>query len=161
MWKFCNFAIMAYTREQIEKIFTTICEQIETGRSLRSILKEDENMPSSSTFFIWLKEDELKSKRYELATDLRTDILFDEIIEIAYNTEEGTTTKETERGVEITTGDMLGHRRLKIDALKWSLSKLNPKKYGDKTDITTGGEKLQSEAPNIKVTIVKPIEEDD
>ena len=31
----------------------------------------------------------------------------------------------------------------------------------DKTDITTGGEKLQSEAPNIKVTIVKPIEEDD
>ena len=121
---------MAYDKDKIEIIFTQICEQIETGRSLRSILKEDNNMPSSSTFFIWLKEDALKSKRYELATDLRTDILFDEIIEIAYNVEEGTTTKETERGVEITTGDMLGHRRLKIDALKWSLSKLNPKKYG-------------------------------
>ena len=133
---------MAYSLEEIETIFTKICEEIETGRSLRSILKEDENMPSSSTFFIWLKEDVQKSKRYELATDLRTDILFDEIIEIAYNTEEGTTTKETERGVEITTGDMLGHRRLKIDALKWSLSKLNPKKYGDKLDMTSGGEKL-------------------
>ena len=125
---------MAYDKEKIEIIFTQICEQIEIGRSLRSILKEDDNMPSSSTFFIWLKEDALKSKRYELATDLRTDILFDEIIEIAYNVEEGTTTKETERGVEITTGDMLGHRRLKIDALKWSLSKLNPKKYGDKVE---------------------------
>jgi len=125
---------MAYDKDKIEVIFTQICEQIETGRSLRSILKEDDNMPSSSTFFIWLKEDALKSKRYELATDLRTDILFDEIIEIAYNVEEGTTTKETERGVEITTGDMLGHRRLKIDALKWSLSKLNPKKYGDKVE---------------------------
>lgn len=133
---------MAYSQEDKEKIFTKICEEIETGRSLRSILKEDENMPSSSTFFIWLKENKEKSKRYELATDLRTDILFDEIIEIAYNIEEGTTTKETERGLEITTGDMLGHRRLKIDALKWSLSKLNPKKYGDKLDMTTGGEKI-------------------
>ena len=85
---------MAYDPDKIEVIFTQICEQIETGRSLRSILKEDDNMPSSSTFFIWLKEDTLKSKRYELATDLRTDILFDEIIEIAYNVEEGTTTKE-------------------------------------------------------------------
>lgn len=131
---------MSYSQEKIEQTFTKICEEIETGRSLRSILKEDENMPSSSTFFIWLKEDELKSKRYELATDLRTDVLFDEIIEIAYNTEEGTTTKETERGIEITTGDMLGHRRLKIDALKWSLSKLNPKKYGDKIQTEHSGE---------------------
>ena len=126
---------MAYDKEKIEIIFTQICEQIEIGRSLRSILKEDDNMPSSSTFFIWLKEDSLKSKRYELATDLRTDILFDEIIDIAYNTEEGTTTKENAKGeIETTTGDMLGHRRLKIDALKWSLSKLNPKKYGDKVE---------------------------
>lgn len=31
----------------------------------------------------------------------------------------------------------------------------------DSKDLTTGGEKLQQEAPNIKVTIVKPIEEDD
>lgn len=126
---------MAYSLKEIDEIFEKICTEIETGRSLRSILKEDDNMPSSSTFFIWLKEDVIKSKRYELATDLRTDILFDEIIDIAYNTEEGTTTKETERGIEITTGDMLGHRRLKIDALKWSLSKLNPKKYGEKLDV--------------------------
>lgn len=126
---------MAYSLDKIEEVFDNICQEIEKGRSLRSILKEDENMPSSSTFFIWLKESEIKSKRYELATDLRTDILFDEIIDIAYNTEEGTTTKETERGVEITTGDMLGHRRLKIDALKWSLSKLNPKKYGKKIQV--------------------------
>jgi len=131
---------MAYSQEEKEIVFTKICEQIETGRSLRSILKEDENMPSSSTFFIWLKDDAVKSKRYELATDLRTDILFDEIIDIAYNTEEGTTTKETERGIEVTTGDMLGHRRLKIDALKWSLSKLNPKKYGDKIQNEHSGE---------------------
>jgi len=137
---FLKYNVMAYSQEDIDLIFTNICEQIETGRSLRSILKEDDNMPSSSTFFIWLKNDALKTKRYELATDLRTDALFDEIIDIAYNTQEGTTTKETERGVEITTGDMLGHRRLKIDALKWSLSKLNPKKYGEKIQQEHSGE---------------------
>jgi hypothetical protein len=34
-------------------------------------------------------------------------------------------------------------------------------KVSQKTDITTGGEKIQSSAPNIKVTIVKPLEEDE
>ena len=31
----------------------------------------------------------------------------------------------------------------------------------DNKDITTGGEKINTQAPNVKVTIVKPIEEDD
>lgn len=131
---------MAYTEENKNEIFDKICTEIESGRSLRSILKTDENMPSSSTFFIWLKEDDLKSKRYELATDLRTDALFDEIVEIAYNIEYGETTKTSDKGTEITVGDMLGHRRLKIDALKWSLSKLNPKKYGEKLQQEHSGE---------------------
>lgn len=134
---------MAYTEENKNEIFEKICIEIESGRSLRSILKNDDNMPSSSTFFIWLNENDSKSKRYELAASLRTDALFDEIVEIAYNIEQGETTKTNNKGeYEVTTGDMLGHRRLKIDALKWSLSKLNPKKYGDKIDHTTDGEKI-------------------
>lgn len=133
---------MAYSKEAKENIFNTVFELIEGGKSLRFALKET-NI-SSSTFFIWIEEDEEKSKRYERATDLRADILFDEIIDIAYNTEEGVTTKVTDRGVEVTTGDMLGHRRLKIDALKWSLSKLNPKKYGDKVQQEHSGEIKQT-----------------
>ena len=89
---------MAYSEEKKNEVFEYICQQIETGRSLRSILKNDNDMPSSSTFFIWLTEDVLKSKRYELATNLRTDALFDEIVEIAYNTEQGTTTKRNQKG---------------------------------------------------------------
>ncbi len=134
---------MAYTEEKRNEVFEYICKQIETGRSLRSILKNDNDMPSSSTFFIWLTENELKSKRYELATDLRTDALFDEIVEIAYNPELGITTKVNQKGeFEETSGDMLGHRRLKIDALKWSLSKLNPKKYGDKTEVSLSNKEV-------------------
>lgn len=32
-----------------------------------------------------------------------------------------------------TTGDMIEHRRLQIDARKWRLSKMAPKRYGDKS----------------------------
>ncbi|QHJ81921.1 MAG: hypothetical protein [Bacteriophage sp.] len=134
---------MAYSLEEIDIIFDSILERIERGESIRDILL-DSDTPSSRTFFKWLKEDEAKVKQYELAMSYRDDKLFEEIITIAYNTEEGTTTKETERGVEVSTGDMLGHRRLKIDALKWYLSKRNPKKYGDKVDVTSDGEKLKS-----------------
>src|SRR6478609_4399738 len=120
---------MAYSKEEENEIFDLVLLRIESGESIRDILL-DNNMPSSRTFFKWLANDSDKVKQYEVSMSYRDDKLFEEIVSIAYNTEEGTTTKETERGVEITTGDMLGHRRLKIDALKWYLSKRNPKKYG-------------------------------
>lgn len=131
---------MAYSQEEIDKIFDLVLLRIESGETIRDILL-DNTMPSSRTFFKWLAEDSEKVKQYEISMAYRDDKLFDEIINIAYTTEEGTTTKETERGVEITTGDMLGHRRLKIDALKWYLSKRNPKKYGDReTKVIEGGD---------------------
>ena len=41
-------------------------------------------------------------------------------------------------GVETTTGDNIDRSRLSVDSMKWLLSKLAPKKYGDKlqTEIT-------------------------
>ena len=132
---------MAYSNEEIDKIFDLVLLRIESGESIRDILL-DNTMPSSRTFFKWLANDSDKVKQYEISMSYRDDKLFDEILTIAYNTEEGTTTKDTIKGLEITTGDMLGHRRLKIDALKWYLSKRNPKKYGDKSglDIETENE---------------------
>lgn len=43
--------------------------------------------------------------------------------------------------------------KIKIDNLKWILSKLNPAKYGDKIDLTSGGEKLKP--PIINVTTLE------
>lgn len=124
----------SYNKEQKEETLNTIFSLIESGKSLRYALNEVKL--SSSTFFIWIDADEVKSKQYERVTELRAEYLFDEIIDIAYTPEIGTTQKDTERGIEVTTSDMLGHRRLKIDAIKWSLSKMIPKKYGDKIEST-------------------------
>jgi len=43
--------------------------------------------------------------------------------------------------------------RLRVDVRKWALSKMNPKKYGDKVDHTTGGEKLPTNTTNLAITL--------
>jgi hypothetical protein len=57
---------MAYTKKEIDKVFNDIIQDIEDGKALRTILKYS-GMPSSSTFYIWIEEDEAKSKRYNKA----------------------------------------------------------------------------------------------
>jgi hypothetical protein len=125
---------MNYTEEQIKEVFNSIIERIEKGEAVRTILLGKE-MPSSRTFFKWLDNDKDMVKQYARATEYRAEHLFEEIIEIADNPEIGYTEKEKDGVIETTKGDMLGHRRLQIDARKWYLSKLNPKKYGDKTEV--------------------------
>ena len=127
---------MAYSKKQKDKIFESICIRVIEGEAVINILKES-GMPSTRTFWKWLKEDEEKVKQYAHAKELMAEYLFDEMLQIADTTEEGTTTKVTDRGTEITTGDMIMHRRLKVDTRKWYLSKLNPKKYSDKLQVDT------------------------
>jgi hypothetical protein len=48
---------------------------------------------------------------------------------------------------------MIQHRRLKIDARKWIVSKLLPKKYGDSTQIQNSEQAETYQPPVIKVVI--------
>lgn len=90
---------------------------------------------NASTFLGWTANDDKLKEIYQLATNERIESLFEEILEIADNTEIGETEKTNANGIEITKADMIAHRRLKIDSRKWYLSKVAPKKYGDKLDI--------------------------
>ena len=121
---------MAYSEENKTKTFDSICDLIASGKSLRSSLKKFKL--SSQTFFIWLREDEIKSKQYARATEIRASMMFEEMIDIANTPKQGTTEKLTDKGVEIITGDMLGHRRLQIDTMKWGMMRLAPKKYSER-----------------------------
>ena len=70
------------------------------------------------------------------ARDIQADVLFDEIHQIADTPQKGTKTVRRGEGdnstVETTEADMIEHRRLQIDARKWLIGKMAPKKYGDK-----------------------------
>ena len=101
--------------------------------SLRKACKQVNINPS--TFLGWTENDIKLKDRYQIASNERIESLFEQILEIADNTEIGETEKTNANGVEITKADMIAHRRLKIDARKWYLSKCCPKKYGDKLDV--------------------------
>ena len=147
---------MAYTDKDKDNIFEYVCQEIEKGRALRNVLK-DENMPSTSTFYQWLDNDEVKAKQYARATEVRADIIFDDILAIA--DENTNDTSINENGIEVVNNDVIQRSRLRIDARKWVLSKLNPKKFGDRTDITSGGEKITNVPTSIQVEINKANED--
>ena len=129
---------MAYSEEQKEEILNNIFNIIESGKSLRFALSQ---IPlSSSTFFIWIEENPEKSKHYAYVTDIRTELKF-ESIEQDYS-------EEPQRDAETGRIDSawVQLQRLKIDSKKWELSKLNPKKYGDKIQQEHSGE--------VKTTII-------
>ena len=122
---------MAYSKEKIDSIFSEILTDIENGLSLRGSLK-NENRPNSETFYKWLDSSEDKAKRYARAAEKRADAIFEEILEISNHTEEDHT--------PFTGSNVIQRDRLKIDARKWMLAKMNPKKYGDTVKTEHSGE---------------------
>lgn len=115
-----------------------ICDRISTGESLRAICA-DNGMPALSTVMLWLTRPDRASfvEQYTRARELQADYLAAQIVEIADTPVIGVKTKTNEKGeVETTEGDMIEHRRLQVDARKWYASKLAPKKYGDRQEIT-------------------------
>ena len=127
---------MAYSKEDIELIFKEIISDIESGMSLRSSLLKD-NRPAKSTFFIWIDEDETKSNQYARAMEFRAESMFEDILDIAYDSTGDK--KCTEQG-ESMDSEYVARSRIKIDAIKWMLGKMQPKKYGDKTILSGDSE---------------------
>ena len=117
-----------YSQDEIDKIFDSICNRVENGERLRKILESIRL--STQTFYRWKDADESKSKQYARAIELRADLKF-ESIEEDYS-------EEPQRDAETGRIDpaWVNLQRLKIDAKKWELSKMLPKKYGDKQETT-------------------------
>jgi len=120
---------MAYSPKEIEETFNEICGLIsDSGNSLRKVLLMDK-MPSSQTFYKWLEDDENKSKQYACACEDRSDKIFEDILTISDATADDIIIDED--GNEVTNHNVIQRDRLRVDARKWVVSKLNPKKYGD------------------------------
>lgn len=128
---------MAYSKENKETILNNIFIEINKGRAVRNILK-DEGMPDVTTFYRWIDNDEEKYKQYMRACENRADAIFDEIIDIA--DDRSGDIKITKDGEEVIDNEFIARSRLRIDARKWIASKLNPKKYGDKIQQEHSGE---------------------
>lgn len=124
-----------------ETAINEILERIASGESLSAILRQNvkpKHLPSRSVFNEWLCSDKDLADRYARATEQRAALIFEEIMDIA----------DEDPGVNPETGSTdsgkVQHNRLRIDARKWMLGKMQPKKYGDKLDVTTDGEKISN-----------------
>lgn len=140
---------MAYSQEEIDNLFNHICNEMKTGRSLRSVLR-DEGMPHSDTFYIWLDSSEAKTVQYARAREERADKIFEEMLAIADDSTNDTMYIETKKGeIAVEDKEWTNRSRLRIDTRKWMLSKMLPKRFGDKLDVTSDGEKIASPVINM------------
>lgn len=125
-----------------QAIADAICERISGGESLRAIC-DDESMPARSMVFRWLSDAQNRGFRdqYDRARESQADALFDDLLHIADTPKPGVKTIQKGDGTETTTTtiDMIEHRRLQVDARKWVLARMAPKKYGDRVQTEVSG----------------------
>lgn len=121
-----------------------VLERIAQGgerSALAHVLGDDENLPGLTTWFKWLRERPSLAVDYTRACEARGEVKAAEIEEIADTPQLGE--KVTVKGdgtVEVVTGDMIEHRKLRIETRKWANCHLNPKKYTPKTAIEHSGQ---------------------
>lgn len=99
-----------------ENTANEILDLIESGITLTEITSID-GMPSKPTINKWMMENPEFANRYAHARKMMADTLADRVLIEAMNSHDA----------------QIG--RLRMDALKWTASKLAPKKYGDKIEI--------------------------
>lgn len=120
-----------------DKLADKICQMIAQGQSVRSICAK-KDMISMQTFFRWLRENDKFREQYARACEERSYVHAEDIIEIADNATNDYMEKLEGDGY-IFNSENVQRSRLRIDTRKWLMSKLNPKVYGDKLDMTTNG----------------------
>lgn len=123
-----------YTDEQVEEVLRLLAD----GEPLTYIARM-EGMPDADTILLWQKKGDERSERIARARELGEDFRAARAVERAMKAE------DPAKG------------RLAFDAERWWLSKVAPKRYGEKLGIgqADGLEPMQAEV-NINVIGVKP-----
>lgn len=114
-----------------EEILEDIMIWIADGKSLATICKE-KGYPNRKTFFEWVAKDNSIAAQYQTALAMRAELFAEQLISISDNdsfdfNDEGKLNPEN-----------IARSKLKVDTRKWIVSRLLPKKYGDKLDLTHG-----------------------
>lgn len=128
-----------------QDIARAICLRLAEGESLRSVCRDDA-MPPKGTVLRWIGihaefrdqyaqakvdgAEALAEEMFEIADDATNDYMVD--IELD---EDG---KEKAAGYRLM-GENIQRSKLRIDTRKWYLSKIMPKKYGDKLELNNVG----------------------
>lgn len=132
---------MARPSDFTPEIAAEICARIANGQSVREIGRADD-MPADRTIWRWLNEFEPFRQQYVRAKEAQADHFGEEILEIA---DDGTNDwmlrqHGEDDTVEVPNHEHIQRSKLRVDARKWLMSKMAPKKYGDKLDVEQSGQ---------------------
>jgi hypothetical protein len=144
---------MARPSDYSPKVAERVCVAIAEGYSLRQIAAR-EGWPDRSTILRWLNKHaefrdqyararEMQAEHFAdeinaRAREMQAEHFADEILEIADDgSNDWIERKRQDGSIEIVLDhEHVQRSRLRVDARKWLLSKLMPKQYGDKVEVT-------------------------
>ena len=125
-----------YTSEIAERV----CKEVSDGRTLRAVCRQLE-IPESTVREWVLDNREGFSAHYARAKELQVEAWADELREIADDGSNDWMTIERRDGkeFEVENKEVVNRSRLRVDTLKWLMSKITPRKYGDKIETQHSG----------------------
>lgn len=123
-----------------KKVADDICERIAMGTPLAEICR-DEGMPKRRTIYDWISQDEKLAAHFAHAREAGWDEIAEECLAIADDISKDTIITEFGPRPD---KEWIARSRLRVDTRLKLLAKWNPKKYGDKLDVTTGGEAINT-----------------
>jgi hypothetical protein len=115
-----------YSKEDKERISTEVLHEMRSGLSAFKACKLA-GVPQS-TFCRWVDEDSQLAEHYARAREDLIEMIATEIMEISDQDVGMTDGKKDWAAVQ--------KHKLQVDSRKWLLSKLAPKKYGDKLELS-------------------------
>lgn len=121
-----------------DDIALKICNYLAEGKTLVQACEEDSEMPDQATIRMWANENRKGFlHRYTRARDLGLDAMAEQLFKIADDGSNDYIQKVSESGkaFEVPNHEHMARSRLRIETRKWYLSKLAPKKYGDRVDV--------------------------
>lgn len=111
-----------------QKVWEYILDQIANGRTLTSIVAESD-MPSYAWCTLQLRNDPPLKERYEQAVDSRVEFMASEFIDLADS--------QMPEGLDGTAQSAwVQQLKLKLWARTWVMSKLKPRTYGERLDVS-------------------------
>jgi hypothetical protein len=150
-------------------VFEDVCAELSAGESLDAACRKIPDAPHPANVLRWVEGDTAMAQEYAQARARGYSLLADRMMAVAAETHSMVTvhaqnpegdyifntdgTPALKQVLVPLSADVMASKRLQVDTLKWQLSKMLPKVYGDKLiqEITgAGGGAIQIAAVNLR-----------
>jgi hypothetical protein len=118
-----------------------IIEWISAGKTLREWCRQDGN-PSFRAVYDWIEKDEEFALRFARARDVGHDVIAEEALEIIDTDPEHAESWSENGGSRHRDSAHIAWLKNRAEMRLKLLAKWNPKKYGDKVDVTSNGKQV-------------------